>query len=206
MKFILNIACVGIVLLAISCTNHNKASDDAKNYSMESALKAEKSKNSLLQDLVIAKSLINNESISKSLSFVNFKGDTIAFKDYVGKSRILVLYAGSKFCSSCFEKELSMLSDFATKNKNLKILVLARNIGVRKLIVEKKRKNYEFNIGIIPNSSSMNKSIEEMDMPIYFLADEKLQIINPYISYKQMLELTKRYLQAISSVEFKRGY
>ena len=204
MKLIIKITYAVIVLITLSCIDSSRTTNETSYYSIRDKLKAEKLKSSLLEDLLISKSMITtSEKISSSFSFINFTGDTITLNDYVKKSKTLVLYVGSSFCSSCLEEELSMLSDFTSKHKGFEILVLARNISLRDLLVNKKKHNYKFNIGVIPSSYSINKSLEETEMPTYFLVKKTLKIINPYISQKKMLGLTKKYLQRMYFKEFK---
>lgn len=185
------------IICIVSC-NNKKELDSKKNYQMlELKYKQEELKKQLLKDAIIRSIDLSNLKIPESSSFINCSGDTVLFKNFLSDKKVLILYTGTSFCSSCFHEELLTLNNFASKLKQRKILVLVQNINVRELIIEQERNKYKFDLGIINNGSKFEPTIFKNDEPIYFTVDNEMRLMEIFVPFKNMKKFSERYFRSI---------
>ncbi len=109
----------------------------------------------------------------KSISLKDYiSGESYAFKDHIGKKK-LVLNFWASWCTSCIE-ELPLLHALQEKSDKSKVEFLAINSGEKKIKIKKFLKRYEFKYQILEDPSKSVADIFKVEnLPQTIILDEK---------------------------------
>jgi hypothetical protein len=140
-------------------------------------------------------STLNGKELSKDLKLLDEKGDAVFLKDIITGNRLVMRYSELN-CQTCIDTQLENLNNninlFGVDN--VVLFTTSRNRNY----IRQFRKVNRVKFKIYNLSKELERLIPDIDMPYYFLIDEKSMRINClFIPQKELLEQTNDYIENI---------
>jgi len=156
-------------------------------------------KNDLLKEQVL-KSVFAEKIVWTDSVNVYSATDSFSIKELIGNENKLVLWFSELSCRSCVDAQYQILVE-NSNNINFENIVLLTSSKSTKIISPFKRVN-EISKEVFSTKFDFYSGKMALNSPCYFIMGKNLEMSDIFYPEKDNLELTERYLDAITSKYF----